>query len=134
MKKILTICFTFLAVHISVQSQVTRSESESDDIFTVVEQMPEFPGGDNALNDFIIKNLKYPEEAKKQNIQGKVWIGFIVDKEGNVLEIEALRGIGGGCDEEAVRVVALMPKWKPGKQSGKPVVVKYRLPINFTLH
>lgn len=132
MKKILTICFTFLAVHTSVQSQVTNAES--DDVFTVVEQMPEFPGGDKALDDFIIKNLKYPEEAKKQNIQGKVWIGFIVDKEGNVLEIEALRGIGGGCDEEAVRVVALMPKWKPGKQSGKPVVVKFRLPINFRLN
>lgn len=105
----------------------------TDEVFTVVEQMPEFPGGDAAMNDFLDKNLQYPTMAKEQGIQGKVWIGFIVDKFGNVSNVEVLRGIGGGCDEEAARVVGIMPRWNPGKQSGRPVIVKFRFPINFTL-
>jgi protein TonB len=128
----------FLALHSVMQAQaVTQSEGEGleqSDVFTIVEEMPEFIGGETAMNDFMHKNLKYPEEAKNKNIQGKVWIGFIVDKEGNIYNVEVLRGIGGGCDEEAVRVISKMPKWKPGKQSGKPVAVKFRFPINFTLH
>jgi protein TonB len=105
----------------------------TDEVFTVVEQMPEFPGGDPAMNEFLDKNLQYPTMAKEQGIQGKVWIGFIVDKFGNVSNVEVLRGIGGGCDEEAARVVGIMPRWNPGKQSGRPVIVKFRFPINFTL-
>ena len=107
--------------------------TNTDEVFTVVEQMPEFPGGETAMNDFLDKNLNYPSMAKEQGIQGKVWIGFIVDKFGNVSNVEVLRGIGGGCDEEAARVVSIMPRWNPGKQSGRPVVVKFRFPINFTL-
>jgi protein TonB len=107
--------------------------TNTDEIFTVVEQMPEFPGGEAALHDFLDKNMQYPTMAKEQGIQGKVWIGFIVDKFGNVSNVELLRGIGGGCDEEAVRVVKMMPRWNPGKQSGRPVIVKFRFPVNFTL-
>ncbi len=107
--------------------------TNTDEVFTVVEQMPEFPGGEAALNDFLDKNMQYPTMAKEQGIQGKVWIGFIVDKFGNVSNVEVLRGIGGGCDEEAARVVGIMPRWNPGKQSGRPVIVKFRFPINFTL-
>jgi protein TonB len=107
--------------------------TNTDEVFTVVEQMPEFPGGESAMNDFLDKNLQYPSMAKEQGIQGKVWIGFIVDKFGNVSNVEVLRGIGGGCDEEAARVVSIMPRWVPGKQSGRPVIVKFRFPINFTL-
>jgi len=107
--------------------------TNTDEVFTVVEQMPEFPGGEAALNDFLDKNMQYPSMAKEQGIQGKVWIGFIVDKFGNVSNVEVLRGIGGGCDEEAARVVGIMPRWNPGKQSGRPVIVKFRFPINFTL-
>ncbi len=106
----------------------------TDEVFTVVEQMPEFPGGEAARNEFLDKNMQYPTMAKEQGIQGKVWLSFIVDKFGNVSNVEVLRGIGGGCDEEAVRVVSMMPRWTPGKQSGRPVVVKFRFPINFTLH
>ena len=108
-------------------------DTKTDEVFTVVEQMPEFPGGEAALNDFLDKNMQYPTMAKEQGVQGKVWIGFIVDKFGNVSNVELLRGIGGGCDEEAIRVVKLMPRWNPGKQSGRPVIVKFRFPINFTL-
>lgn len=108
--------------------------TNTDEIFTVVEQMPEFPGGQAAMDDFLNKNLQYPTMAKEQNIQGKVWIGFIVDKFGNVSNVEVLRGIGGGCDEEAARVVGMMPRWNPGKQSGRPVIVKFRFPINFNLN
>jgi protein TonB len=107
--------------------------TNTDEVFTVVEQMPEFPGGEAAMNAFLDKNLQYPSMAKEQGIQGKVWIGFIVDKFGNVSNVEVLRGIGGGCDEEAARVVSIMPRWVPGKQSGRPVIVKFRFPINFTL-
>jgi periplasmic protein TonB len=107
--------------------------TNTDEVFTVVEQMPEFPGGEAAMNEFLDKNLQYPTMAKEQGIQGKVWIGFIVDKFGNVSNVEVLRGIGGGCDEEAARVVSIMPRWVPGKQSGRPVIVKFRFPINFTL-
>lgn len=111
----------------------TVGNTNTDEVFTVVEQMPEFPGGESAMNDFLDKNLQYPQMAKEQSIQGKVWIGFIVDKFGNVSNVEVLRGIGGGCDEEAARVVGIMPRWNPGKQSGRPVIVKFRFPINFTL-
>lgn len=111
----------------------TVGDTKTDEVFTVVEQMPEFPGGESAMNDFLDKNLQYPQMAKEQSIQGKVWIGFIVDKFGNVSNVEVLRGIGGGCDEEAARVVGIMPRWNPGKQSGRPVIVKFRFPINFTL-
>ena len=107
--------------------------NQNGELFTVVEQMPEFNGGEEAMNKFLDKNLEYPQMAKEQGIQGKVWIGFIVDKFGNVTNVEVLRGIGGGCDEEAQRVVKMMPRWKPGMQSGKPVTVKFRFPINFTL-
>ncbi len=104
-----------------------------DEIYTIVEEMPEFPGGQPALANFMQTNIHYPEMAKEQGIQGKVWVGFMVDKEGNIHNVVIKRGIGGGCDEEAKRVVSKMPQWKPGKQSGRPVKVNFVLPINFTL-
>lgn len=107
--------------------------TNTEEIFTVVEQMPEFPGGEAAMYDFLDKNMQYPTMAKEQSIQGKVWLSFIVDKFGNISNVEVIRGIGGGCDEEAVRVVSMMPRWNPGKQSGRAVPVKFRFPINFTL-
>lgn len=107
--------------------------TNTEEIFTVVEQIPEFPGGEIAMYEFLNKNMQYPTIAKEQSIQGKVWLGFIVDKFGNISNVEVIRGIGGGCDEEAVRVISMMPRWNPGKQSGRPVSVKFRFPINFTL-
>ena len=103
------------------------------DIFTVVEEQPLFPGGDEARIEFLMRNIKYPESAKDIGIQGKVYLSFVVETDGSISQIIVLRGIGGGCDEEAIRVVSMMPKWEPGKQRGKPVRVQFNLPIKFTL-
>ncbi|MBX2978194.1 MAG: energy transducer TonB [Flavobacteriales bacterium] len=110
-----------------------QEEEEDDTIFTIVEDQPQFPGGDKALYAFLGKNMKYPAMAQDANIQGTVYVTFEVDKDGQIKDVKVLRGIGGGCDEEAIRVVKSMPKWTPGKQRGKPVRVQYNLPVKFTL-
>ncbi len=102
-------------------------------IFQVVEQMPEFEGGQSALYKYLGKNIKYPAQARNGNIQGTVFVGFVVASDGKIKDVQVLKGIGYGCDEEAVRVVSTMPAWRPGKQSGRPVSVRYSLPIKFTL-
>ncbi|MCX6214634.1 TonB family protein [Spirosoma sp.] len=104
-----------------------------DEIFTVVEQVPEFPGGIRALYQYLARNLRYPVEARQNKVQGRVYVKFIVDKTGDIRELRVLKGIGGGCDEEAIRVVSQMPNWIPGKQQGKAVSVMYNLPIQFSL-
>ncbi len=109
------------------------AEPDNDSIYQIVEQIPKFPGGESALMEYVSKNVAYPEEAKEKEIQGRVFIGFVVEKDGSVSNVKVLRGIGGGCDEEAVRVIKGMPKWKPGMQKGKPVRVSYQIPINFKL-
>jgi protein TonB len=106
---------------------------EEPEIFTIVEEMPEFPGGTEKLYEFLAKNIKYPQMAKDAGIQGVVFVNFIVYEDGHIGDIKVLRGIGGGCDEEAIRVVKKMPKWKPGKQRGKAVRVSFNLPIRFVL-
>jgi TonB family protein len=83
---------------------------------------------------FLVNNIKYPEVARKAGIQGMVHINYIVEKDGSLSSIKVIRGIGSGCDEEALRVVSMMPKWKPGKQRGKIVAVEFNLPINFVLN
>ncbi len=107
--------------------------SQESQVFMVVENMPEFKGGQNALSKYIVENLKYPEAAKNNKIQGRVFVSFIVEKDGSVSNVKVLRGIGSGCDDEAIRVVKGMPKWTPGEQRGKKVRVQYNLPINFSL-
>jgi len=104
-----------------------------EQIFTIVEKMPEFPGGEDAMNSFLANNIRYPQTAKELGIQGTVYVQFIVDTYGNISNVELLRGIGGGCDDEAIRVVKKMPRWNPGKQGGRPVKVQFRLPIRFKL-
>jgi protein TonB len=108
-------------------------EVVEEQIFLVVENMPEFPGGEAAMYKFIGKNIEYPRMAKESGISGRVYVTFVVEKDGSVTDVKILRGIGGGCDEEAVRVIKAMPRWNPGKQRGKPVRVQYRMPIKFTL-
>jgi periplasmic protein TonB len=103
------------------------------EIFTIVEEQPSFPGGDAALMEYLAKNISYPPMAKESGIQGTVFVTFVVEPNGNVTNVKILRGIGGGCDEEATRVVKNMPTWKPGKQRGKPVRVQFNLPIKFVL-
>lgn len=120
------------------ESKITRiiviDDINNDSVFEVVEQMPEYPGGFAAMSTYLGKNIKYPEQAKKDKISGRVFVSFVVEKDGVVSGVKILRGIGGGCDEEALRVVSAMPNWKPGKNdAGKAVRVKYNLPIKFAL-
>ena len=102
-------------------------------VFTVVESMPVFRGGMQELYVYLGNNIKYPVMAKESGIQGKVYVTFVVERDGSITSVKVLRGIGGGCDEEAIRVVKAMPRWTPGKQRGKPVRVQYNLPVRFTL-
>ena len=102
-------------------------------VFTVVKKMPEFPGGRKNLLNYLAKNIKYPEEARKAKIQGRVFVNFIIEKDGSITHIKILRGIGHGCDKEAIRVVKNMPRWIPGEHEGKPVRFSYNLPLKFTL-
>lgn len=113
---------------------VEEDEEEEAQIFTVVESMPTFPGGDAARVKYLNNNIKYPQMARESGIQGKVFVTFVVEKNGKVTDVKVLRGIGGGCDEEAIRVIRNMPKWIPGKQRGKPVRVQFNLPIIFKLN
>ena len=109
-------------------------EEESDgeaDIFQVVEDMPQFPGG--SVQKWIAKNVKYPMIAQENNIQGKVFVQFVIEKDGSVSDVKVARSVDPSLDKEAIRVVKAMPKWKPGKQRGKPVRVSYTVPINFQL-
>jgi TonB family protein len=96
--------------------------------------MPEYPGGDKARIKFLSKNLKYPELAREKDIEGSVYVEFIVERDGSLSNIKVKRGIGGGCNEESIRVIKLMPKWIPGKQDGEEVRVSFLIPIKFILH
>ncbi len=116
--------------YVPVEEEEEIVEAE---IFTVVESMPEFPGGTGELYKYLGNSIKYPPLAKESGIQGRVFVNFVVEPNGSISNVKVLRGIGGGCDEEAVRVVENMPSWKPGKQRGKAVRVSYNLPIKFTL-
>lgn len=106
---------------------------EEDTVYQIVEQMPQYTGGEEAMMKYVAENIKYPQAAKDKNIGGRVFVSFVIEKDGSVNEVKVMRGIGGGCDEEAVRVIKGMPKWKPGMQKGKPVRVSYMMPLNFKL-
>ena len=116
-----------------VPVEVEEEDVQEQEIFQIVEEMPAYPGGDQKLMEYVAKNIKYPQIARETGIQGRVFVGFVVEPDGSVSNVKVLRGIGGGCDEEAMRVVKSMPKWKPGKQRGKAVRVSYMLPVNFKL-
>ena len=117
------------------QSSVTPKESVvEEEIFQIVEKMPTFPGGEQKLLEYIGKNVRYPLTARESGIKGRVFVSFVIELDGSVSNVKVLRGIGGGCDEEAIRVVKAMPKWKPGIQRGKAVRVSYLLPINFQVN
>lgn len=107
---------------------------EDNQIFTVVEQQPEFEGGYEAMMRFIQKNMRYPASARRMGVDGTVYVQFVVAKDGSISEVKTIRGISADCDKEAERVVNLMPNWKPGKQNGKAVFVRFVLPIKFKLN
>ena len=116
-----------------VAAVVVEEEISEQQIFEIVEEMPEFPGGDGARAIFLRDNLKYPVVAQENGIQGRVTCAFVVNQDGSIVDIEVLRGLDPSLDKEAVRVISIMPKWKPGKQRNKPVRVKFNLPIQFRL-
>lgn len=107
--------------------------SEGEPIFTVVEEMPQFPGGQAALMQYIARNIKYPVIAQENGIQGRVVCQFIIDERGNTADVQVVQGVDPLLDKEAVRLIEEMPRWKPGKQRGKPVSVEYTVPVNFRL-
>ncbi len=106
---------------------------DTNEIFTNVEVLPNFPGGLPAFGKYLSKNIQYPPIARENNIQGRVIVNFVVEKDGSLTDIKVVRGIGGGADEEAIRVLKKSPKWTPGIQNGRPVRVSYTVPVNFTL-
>jgi TonB family protein len=122
---------------LAIQTPIIENPSAkiiaADEVFDVVEDSPEFPGGMEAWNNFLRKNLKYPSQAREMGIEGTVYAVFEIKTDGSVHNIELLRGIGAGCDEEAMRVIAASPNWIPGKQRGRLVNVRMRLPIRFKL-
>ncbi|MDR0430205.1 MAG: energy transducer TonB [Tannerellaceae bacterium] len=112
---------------------VEEEEESAQQIFTVVEEMPQFPGGEGELLKYLGRSIKYPVIAQENGIQGRVVCGFIVNRDGTVVDVEVLRGVDPSLDKEAIRVINAMPKWTPGKQRGKPVRVKFTVPVTFRL-
>ena len=121
-------------VVIAAPVEAPVEEEEEEVVFVIVESMPEFPGGQQALFKYLSENIKYPVIAQENGIQGRVICQFVVNKDGSIVDVEVARSGGDpSLDKEAVRVIKSMPKWKPGKQRGKPVRVKYTVPVNFKL-
>lgn len=110
-----------------------EEEPEEPEIFMIVEDNATFPGGDLELMKFIGKKIKYPAIARENNIEGRVIVKFVVNEDGSISNAQVLRDIGGGCGDEALRVIKMMPKWNPGKQRGKPVKVWFTMPVQFKL-
>jgi len=133
---VLFVCMVFnplAAQEITTDTIKNTVVSEKDTlIFVIVEEMPEFPGGIEAMNQFIRENLRWP--IRDADIEGRVFVGFVVEKDGSLTNFEIIRGVAPVLDDEALRVVKLMPNWKAGKQRGKEVRVQYIVPVNFTLN
>jgi len=120
----------FLAIFIPVNTSAQNEEP----IYVVVDQMPEFPGGPNGLGNFIRSNQSYPRDAIEKKIEGIVIASFIVEKDGKVSKPTIVKGLGAGCDEEVLRLIGMMPAWKPGVKDGKNVRVKRNIPVEFKLN
>lgn len=118
---------------VSAQNKNVKNDKSEETAFNVVDEFASFPGGEEEMYKFITKNLQYPDEAQKKEIEGKVYVSFVVEIDGSISDVKVLRDIGGGCGEAAVKVVKSMPKWKPAKQSGKYVRMQMTLPFAFAL-
>ena len=128
--------YSFAQEEVILQTEkdtITQAVNDSDEVFVFVEYSPVFPGGDAARIKYLQENIHYPEKAKEAGIQGTVYVTFVVEKDGRITNVKVLRGIGGGLDKEAVRVISSMPVWSPGMQRGKAVRVQYNMPIRFVL-
>ena len=124
-----TCCLTTVLAQKTVVSQKDQKEEP----FDVVEDMPAFPGGMEAMIQFISNNIQYPADAQKQKVDGRVLVNFVVEKDGSITEVKVIKPTFPSLDAEAVRVVKAMPKWKPGYQKGQAVRVQFTMPINFSL-
>lgn len=136
MKKVLFVLALLLSAHTAMHAQSnqnTERNASDEKIFDVVEQPPSFPGGQAALMSYLSKSVKYPQEALKDNVQGRVIVGFIVEKDGSVSNAKIIRSVDSALDKEAIRIVMSMPKWTPGRQNGRNVRTKYNVPVNFKL-
>lgn len=127
MKRLFLLMFFMAFVSVNAYSQ----SDDSDEIYNIVEEMPEFPGGTSNMKEYIQDNLQYPAEAKELDVHGRVFVKFVIERDGTISNVKVLRGIGSGCDEEAIRLITSMPKWKPGKQRGKEVRTYFTYPITF---
>jgi len=120
-------------IEVIIPDDIPVAEPETDKPYTWVEEMPNYKGGNSELIKYFGENLNYPEIAIRAGVEGKVILGFIVDRSGKIKDVKVLKGIGAGCDEEAIRVVSSMPDWNPGKQNGKPVNTLINIPVVFKL-
>ncbi len=133
MKKFIIMALMAVFGLTTVSAQKTVVAKKNQKVFDIVEQMPEYPGGQAALFEFISKNVKYPEDAVKKKVEGKVFVTFVVDTDGKITDVSLLRKVFPSLDAEAIRVISGMPNWIPGKQKGQVVRVKYTVPIMFRL-
>lgn len=133
MKKLIIMALMALFGLTTVSAQKTVVAKKNQQVFDVVEKMPEYPGGQAALFEYLSKNVKYPADAEKKKIEGRVLVTFVVNTDGSITDIEVVRKTFPSLDAEAVRVISGMPKWKPGEQKGKKVRVKYSVPLSFRL-
>jgi len=115
------------------KARVEFKDSKGNPVYTRVETIPQFPNGEAELFHYLSTNIKYPEQARKDSVSGTVYVGFVVERDGSIIDVKIKRGVGGGCDEEAMRVIEKMPHWIPGKQDGKAIAVAYTVPIKFKL-
>ncbi|HEY5690385.1 MAG TPA: energy transducer TonB [Cyclobacteriaceae bacterium] len=118
---------------IKVIPVVAMEKEESDEIFVIVEEQPQFPGGTGEFTKFVVANMRYPRQARSMGVEGKVFIKAVVGKDGKLTDLEVMKGIGAGCDEEALRVVGQSPPWKPGRQRGREVRTRIVIPLVFKL-
>lgn len=132
MKRFLLLLSAILLTNIAFCQEETKTSGD-EPVFVIVEEQAEFPGGMEAMYAYIQKNLVYPEKAKAEGIEGRVFVTFTIEKDGSISNILIKRAIGGGCEEAAVEMIKNMPKWNPGKQKGKPVRFQFTLPIKFEL-
>ena len=128
-----TLSVLAILLMVNTNAMAQNKKTANDKVLEKAEVMPEYPGGDQAMMDFVAKNVQYPQEARDKEISGRVLVSFVIEKDGSIADVKVVKGIGGGCDEEAVRVVKAMPKWKPGKDKGKPLRVSYMMPFTFKL-
>ena len=133
MKKLILMSLMAVCCLTTVNAQKTVVSEKDQKVYDMVEEMPEYPGGMEALMKYLTTNVKYPKDAVKQKIQGRVMVTFIVDTDGSITDVKVVKAVFPSIDKESVRVVKNMPKWKPGKKDGRPVKVKYTLPLAFHL-